>query len=437
MRWLPALLLLAGLTACERTSPPDSPRRGPTHAEYAAALEDSALADTVLGRGWLDAARSAAAAPRLLELPYYERGAFLPYEARAVGIAFDAVDEQQFRIDVDLANDSTGRLFVQLFRIELEDGNARLREVASFTDLEGGVLSLAEAGRYILRLQPELLASIDYRLRVELAAALEFPVTAHGYRNIGSGFGDARDAGRRRHEGIDIIAARDTPVVAVAGGVARASRSELGGITVWLRGQGRSYYYAHLARTAIRGSERVQAGETLGYVGNTGNAITTPPHLHFAIYRRGRGAIDPVPYIAERTFATAPAVPDYEPGFAAVASARLNLRAGPGTGYARLDELPGGTPLQRLAASGEWLRVMTPLASNGWVHRDYLEPIENPGVRRTAEMDAWLLAAASGLAVPVSRLRHGAPLVVLADAPGWELVGTAEKGAVGWLGSRP
>jgi SH3-like domain-containing protein len=161
------------------------------------------------------------------------------------------------------------------------------------------------------------------------------------------------------------------------------------------------------------------------------------PHLHFAIYRRGRGAIDPVPYIAERTFATAPAVPDYEPGFAAVASARLNLRAGPGTGYARLDELPGGTPLQRLAASGEWLRVMTPLASNGWVHRDYLEPIENPGVRRTAEMDAWLLAAASGLAVPVSRLRRGAPLVVLADAPGWELVGTAEEGAVGWLGSRP
>jgi hypothetical protein len=79
---------------------------------------------------------------------------------------------------------------------------------------------------------------------------------------------------------------------------------------------------------------------------------------------------------------------------------------------------------------------MTPLASSGWVHRDYLEPIENHGVRRTAETDAWLLAAASGAAVPVSRLRRGAPLEVLADAPGWELVGTAEDGAIGWLGSR-
>jgi peptidoglycan LD-endopeptidase LytH len=435
MRWLPALLVLAGLVACERTPPPDSPRRGPTHAEYAAALEDSALADTVLGRGWLDAARSAAGRPRLLELPYDERGAFLPYETRAVAIAFDAVDEQQFRIDVDLASDSTGRLFVQLLRIDVVDGEPRFREVASFTDLEGGVLSLAEAGRYVLRLQPELLASIDYRLRVELAAALEFPVAEHGFRDIGSGFGASRDAGRRRHDGIDIFAPRDTPIVAVADGIARVSRSDRGGITVWLRGQGKSYYYAHLAGTAFEGSQRVQAGDTLGYVGNTGNAVSTPPHLHFAIYRRGRGAVNPVPYIAERTFVTAPAVPDFEPGFAAVASASLNLRAGPGTSYERLDELPGGTPLQRLAASGQWLRVMTPLANNGWVHRDYLQPIGNRGERRTAERDAWLLAAATGLPVPVSRLRRGAPLEVLANAPGWELVGTTGAGTIGWLDS--
>ncbi len=438
-RLLPFLILvlvLFAVTACERAPAPDDPGRGPAHAEYAAALEDSALADTVLGRGWLDAATNAVRTPKFLELPHDERGTFLPYEARAVGIAFDGVDEQRFRVDIELAADSTGRLFVQLFRIDATDGETRFREVASFTDLRGGVLSLTEAGRYVLRLQPELLASIDYRLRVELGAALEFPVSGHGRRDIGSAFGASRDAGRRQHEGIDIFAPRDTPVIAVADGIARVARSRLGGITVWLRGQGKSYYYAHLARTAFQGTRHVQAGDIVGYVGNTGNAVTTPPHLHFGVYRRGRGAINPVPYIADRSFVGTPSAPDHVPGFAAVASASLNLRAGPGTGYKRIDTLSGDTPLQRLAASGQWVRVMTPLATSGWVHRDYLKPLRSPEQQHAAETDAWLFAAASGLTVPVSRLRRGAPVEVLADTPGWQLIGTPGAGPVGWLDSR-
>ncbi len=88
-----------------------------------------------------------------------------------------------------------------------------------------------------------------------------------------------------------------TPVRAVAGGIARAGSNRLGGTVVWVYAptEGRTFYYAHLDRHAIGAVTLVAAGDVLGYVGNTGNARTTPPHLHFGIY--DDGAIDPWPFV--------------------------------------------------------------------------------------------------------------------------------------------
>ncbi len=55
------------------------------------------------------------------------------------------------------------------------------------------------------------------------------------------------------------------------------------------------YYYAHLDGFAVESGDKVKKGEILGYVGNTGNAITTPPHLHFGIY--AGGPVDPAPFL--------------------------------------------------------------------------------------------------------------------------------------------
>jgi len=132
--------------------------------------------------------------------------------------------------------------------------------------------------------------------------ALVVPVDGVRPGSISSSWGEAR-SGHRRHRGVDIFARRGTPVVAAADGeVVSIATLPLGGRVVWVAGDGATvYYYAHLDRwrAGLTVGENVRAGETLGYVGNTGNAATTSPHLHFGIYPAWRGfrPIDPAPLL--------------------------------------------------------------------------------------------------------------------------------------------
>lgn len=105
--------------------------------------------------------------------------------------------------------------------------------------------------------------------------------------------------GRREHRGIDIFARRGTPVVSpVPGIVIGIAQDRLGGNTVRILGPGRQvHYFAHLEAFAdIRRRQWVRPGDIVGFVGNTGNARGTPPHLHYALYAR-RGAINPFPLL--------------------------------------------------------------------------------------------------------------------------------------------
>ena len=100
----------------------------------------------------------------------------------------------------------------------------------------------------------------------------------------------------RRHQGQDLFAKRGTPVFsATEGYVWRIGENSLGGNTVWVIGAGgRVYYYAHLDRYAenLKVGDAVTTEAVIGYVGNSGNAKGTPPHLHFGVYT-STGAIDP------------------------------------------------------------------------------------------------------------------------------------------------
>ena len=87
-------------------------------------------------------------------------------------------------------------------------------------------------------------------------------------------------------------------VSATEGIITRVGSNQLGGNVVWVMGPGRQmHYYAHLDRYAgVRAGDIIAAGTVLGYVGTTGNARGTPPHLHYGIYT-ARGAINPYPLL--------------------------------------------------------------------------------------------------------------------------------------------
>jgi peptidoglycan LD-endopeptidase LytH len=102
-------------------------------------------------------------------------------------------------------------------------------------------------------------------------------------------YADSRSGGRR-HEAIDILAARNTPVRAVeAGTIARLFTSRYGGLTIYQFDPERRfiYYYAHLERYApgLEEGEEIRRGQTIGFVGTSGNAPPGTPHLHFAIFK--------------------------------------------------------------------------------------------------------------------------------------------------------
>lgn len=113
------------------------------------------------------------------------------------------------------------------------------------------------------------------------------------------GFSDtwgAPRSGGRRHEGVDMIGQRGTPILAVVNGIAQPGTNELGGTTVWFIGDdGNSYYYAHL--DAWRSLGRVQKGDIIGILGDTGNAKFSTPHLHFEIHPGHGDAVDPYPTV--------------------------------------------------------------------------------------------------------------------------------------------
>ena len=109
-------------------------------------------------------------------------------------------------------------------------------------------------------------------------------------------------SGGRRHEGIDIFADEGTPIHAITGGtvVQGFDGGNLGGVVVRIQGDdGRYYYYAHLKEGStdhLEVGQRINAGDVIGGVGNTGNAATTPAHLHFQVREDGEW-INPFEFI--------------------------------------------------------------------------------------------------------------------------------------------
>lgn len=120
-----------------------------------------------------------------------------------------------------------------------------------------------------------------------------------GAVSFSDSWGDSRSGGRA-HQGVDMIAARNTPLVAIySGTIQRLSSGNLSGLAIWLRSDnGDTFFYAHLESYAeISAGQSVAEGEVIGYNGSSGNAPDFLPHLHFEYHPGGGGAVNPYPLV--------------------------------------------------------------------------------------------------------------------------------------------
>ena len=145
-------------------------------------------------------------------------------------------------------------------------------------------------------------AQVNKLKNMRLNSRLPVPVKGISRSELRDTWGAARSQGRN-HEGIDIMAERGTKVYSATEGlVADLRNNNLGGKVIWIVGPaGYWHSYAHLDdhKRGLGVGDYVRKGDVIGYVGNTGNARHTAPHLHYGIYLngKGRGAVNPYPYL--------------------------------------------------------------------------------------------------------------------------------------------
>ncbi len=218
----------------------------------------------------------------------------------AAGVQVEREELRRFEDDLGVLLQEQQRLLNKLGRQKrvLDEKFAaelaiRDRIAAKFAEAEDVVKDLKK------KLQRELLAALR-------AARSSAPIDASGLlkwcpvdqpRSYINDFGFPRPGGRT-HQGNDIFAPAGTAIRAPFAGVADEGSNTLGGLAVYVRASDGTYVYnAHMSRYAGVDGKIVKPGDLIGYVGNTGNAVGTPPHNHFQLHPGGGGAINPYAFL--------------------------------------------------------------------------------------------------------------------------------------------
>ncbi|WP_198976829.1 peptidoglycan DD-metalloendopeptidase family protein [Hymenobacter sp. BT523] len=409
------------------------------HETYARQLHQAGLDRRPAGRSWLAAADNALRDSLVVTLPFAETGYFRPERPLAASYRYAVRAGEQVHVSLAVAPGASARVFLDAF--EMEPGRVPLPVASADTLVLDFRYRAENDAQHLLRLQPELLAAGRYTLKVSREPSLSvFPVQGRTDVAVGSFWGSDRDGGARRHEGIDIFAPRGTAAVAaVAGYVTRTGETPLGGRVVWLTDaeHNEHLYYAHLDRQLVSPGQRVQPGDTLGLVGNTGNARTTVPHLHFGIYRGGRGAVDPFPFV-RRAESPAPATPgpDRRGDFVRLREAAwLQPTSAPAKGAGRVPvaRLTPQEPLLVVGQQGTALRVLTPGGQAGYVLAKAVVSAKDAPLRRlNLAASKELLTGPASEAPAVGALAAHAPVAVLGQSKAYSLV-RGPQNEIGWM----
>jgi len=422
------VLLLALLASCSKPQTLAALFQKTTpHDDYARALDRAGLQEAALSRQWQQAADQALRDSLTVTLPVLETGYFRPEQPTAASYRYAVRAGELVHVRLTLAPGPVlaPRVFVDAFALPPGQRPELLKWTATDTTAAGSYdysYQATDDAQHLLRVQPELLAAGRYTLRLWRGPGLGlFPVKGRTDQAIGSFWGNARDGGARRHEGVDIFAPRGTPAVAATDGyITRTGESKLGGRVVWLAdAQGQHLYYAHLDRQLVQPGQHVRAGDTLGLVGNTGNARTTAPHLHFGIYRAGRGAVDPWPFLhREDPIPTPLAGPDRRGEW---------VRSRPSQATR---QLPATLPLLVLGQRAGWLRVALPSGQRRYVAAHAVasaQPLRRLVLAAAHEIQTEPVASSPLLAAWPLRT----PVAVMGESAGYALL-RGPQGQQGW-----
>ncbi|WP_439481243.1 peptidoglycan DD-metalloendopeptidase family protein [Cyclobacterium plantarum] len=372
-------------TKIEQLLRPSSP-----YGRYLQGLKASDLKNYSMVREWEEAGKRVLADSNQVELPYKELTRFDPAEPEAASFLFSASEGQKITVDLKLLSDTSATWFIDLF--EVKEGG-ELEELKIEGEKYTSKYPVKSGDKFLLRLQPELLRGGLVELSISYTPSLSFPLLEKSYLNIASFFGDPRAGGRRQHEGVDIFAARGTPVLAVREGrVSRVGNNRLGGKIVRISSGRYSFYYAHLDSQLVAVGTKVKPGDTLGTVGNTGNARTTAPHLHFGIYAPGWKSVDPLGFFQEAPELAGLSMADsvFFGHWARVKPARVNLRQGPSTRNMILDKLEKQAVFRIMGKTQGWLRIRLPDERQGFLAENLVELVETPLEQRTIQPSDFL-----------------------------------------------
>jgi murein DD-endopeptidase MepM/ murein hydrolase activator NlpD len=367
------IALIIILFSCQGTMIDQLLRPTSPYEKYLQDLNASTLKNSGMVKDWISAGESVLRDSNQVGLPYQELTQFDPAFPQAASFLFSAREGQQVSVSLIPLSDTTATYFMDLFEIR---SGQELKPIKPDLSDYGMTYPSGSDASFLLRVQPELLKGGLVEISIGYEGTLGFPVLDKTHRNIASFFGAPRDGGRRTHEGVDVFAPRGTPVVAVGDGrVTRVGTNRLGGNTVSVSSGKYSFYYAHLDSQFVTMGKSVRMGDTLGTVGNTGNAITTAPHLHFGIYASGRRSVDPIHF-----FRGAPILPPLSPtdtshlnAWVRVKGEVVNLREGPTTNSPILDKLAKHDLLMVEGKTKGWLRIRLPDARQGFIAENLVE----------------------------------------------------------------
>lgn len=423
-RYVLFILVVLGSCTTLRTLQQISP-----HEDYVKGLERSNLITTSMVRRWMEAGSVAKHDSLWATLPFQETGYFAATEPQARFYRFDVKDGQVLTLTIELKSKEDARVFADLFSLD----GAQWKPLAHVDSTLTLTQEFNKSGSCLVRLQPELLVNMFYAVSLSVTPVLLNPVKGASNKSIGSFYGDPRDGGKRKHEGVDIFAPKGTPVIAPTDGViSKVGRNRLGGKIVWMSDLKRqhSYYFAHLDAQYVRTGQKVKQGAVLGTVGITGNALNTPPHLHFGVYQNT--SKDPVTYIRTMEKLVNTVAPDdtlFQSVVFRVLRNRSPLYSGPSGKHALTESLRKDNYVKVIAQTSDWYRVVTADEREGFMERNKIVPAEK-GSRFLIKNEAPLLSEPKRDAVPIGTLSGSAE--GLASYKNFRFVKT-QDGLTGWI----